>query len=95
MKTISETVRQELAALSGRSESDIDFTDIPATSPQDWSRASRGRFYRPIKKQLTVRIDADIIDWLKGSDEKGYQKRMNQILRNAMLSRLENNTPDQ
>jgi uncharacterized protein (DUF4415 family) len=65
-------------------ESEIDFSDIPETTASDWENASRGQFYRPIKKQLTVRIDADILEWLK-SQGKGYQGRLNKILRTAML----------
>jgi len=81
-----EAVRKELAALVGKSEDDIDFSDIPATTEQDWSGAVRARFYRPIKKQLTVRIDADILEWLKSGGPKGYQKRLNEILRKEMLT---------
>jgi uncharacterized protein (DUF4415 family) len=44
----------------------------------------RGKFYRPIQQQLTVRVDADVLEWLK-SQGSGYQSRLNDILRNAML----------
>ncbi|WP_036516466.1 BrnA antitoxin family protein [Nevskia soli] len=83
---IPESVRKELAALAARPESEIDFSDIPATSAKDWNGAQRGRFYRPIKKQLTVRIDADVLEWLKGQGA-GYQSRLNEILRSAMLKK--------
>jgi uncharacterized protein (DUF4415 family) len=46
--------------------------------------AERGKFYRPIKQQLTVRVDADVLEWLK-SQGSGYQSRLNDILRSAML----------
>ena len=85
MKQIPESVREELAALAKMSDEDIDFSDIPATTHEDWVGAVRGRFYRPIKQQLTVRIDADVLAWLKRDGEKGYQKRLNAILRDAML----------
>jgi uncharacterized protein (DUF4415 family) len=62
-------------------EKDIDLTDIPAR--RDWNRAAVGKFYRPIKKSLTIRIDADILAWLKGQG-KGYQTRINGLLRDAM-----------
>jgi uncharacterized protein (DUF4415 family) len=42
-------------------------------------------FYRPVKKQITARVDADVLAWLK-SQGKGYQSRMNAILRDAMLN---------
>lgn len=85
MKTIPEAVRKEIAGLMGKSDEDIDFSDIPATTERDWDGAVRGRFYRPVKKQLTVRIDADVLEWLKSGEERGYQRRLNAILRSAML----------
>lgn len=62
-------------------EEEIDLTDIPAV--RDWSKAVVGKFYRPIKKPLTIRIDADVLAWLKGQG-KGYQTRVNALLREAM-----------
>lgn len=90
MKKASKPVRNELAALAGKAESEIDYSDVPATTKQDWHDAVRGKFYRPIKQQLTVRVDSDILSWLK-SQGKGYQSRLNDILRNAMLSQLPHN----
>lgn len=84
MNKVPESIRKELAALAARPESEIDFSDLPATKEQDWRGAQRGKFYRPIKQQLTVRIDADVLEWLK-SQGKGYQSRLNDILRSAML----------
>jgi len=84
MKTVPETIRKELAALTTKPESEIDYSDLPPTSEQDWQGAARGKFYRPIKQQLTVRIDADVLAWLKAQG-KGYQSRLNVILRAAML----------
>ncbi|MDR3481908.1 MAG: BrnA antitoxin family protein [Burkholderiaceae bacterium] len=84
MNKVPESVRKELAALAAKQESEIDFSDIPASAAQDWKGAVRGKFYRPLKQQLTVRIDADVVEWLK-SQGKGYQSRLNEILRSAML----------
>jgi len=44
-----------------------------------------GKFYRPIKKSLTIRIDADVLAWVKRQG-KGYQTRINSYLRRAMES---------
>jgi uncharacterized protein (DUF4415 family) len=84
MKKVSEAIKRELAALAAMPEKGIDLSDIPATTRKDWEGSVRGKFYRPVKRQLTVRIDADVIHWLK-SEGKGYQSRLNSILRNAML----------
>jgi uncharacterized protein (DUF4415 family) len=88
MNKVPESVRKELAALAALPESGIDFSDLPPTTEQDWEGAVRGKFYRPLKQQLTVRIDADVVEWLK-SQGKGYQGRLNTILRAAMLKTLQ------
>jgi uncharacterized protein (DUF4415 family) len=40
-------------------------------------------FYRPVKRQLTLRLDADVIAWFKAHAEpdEGYQTRINRVLR--------------
>ena len=85
MSKVPDAVRKELMALAAKPEGEIDFSDIPATTEDDWKGAERGKFYRPVKRQLTVRIDADIVEWLK-SQGQGYQTRMNAILRREMLT---------
>ncbi|MCU6665612.1 MAG: BrnA antitoxin family protein [Silvania sp.] len=74
----------ELKALANKPDEDIDYSDIPATMDETWSEAVRGKFYRPLKTQASVRIDADVMEWLKRPG-KGYQTRLNAILREAML----------
>lgn len=74
---------EELKALQAMSDEKIDYSDVPATQPEEWQNAVVGKFYKPIKQQLTVRIDADVIAWLK-TQGKGYQTRINQLLREAM-----------
>ena len=86
MSKVSEAVRKEPAALAAKPESEIDVSDLPATTANDWRGANRGQFYRPIKRQLTVRIDADVLAWLKAQG-KGYQSRLNEILRAAMVGK--------
>ena len=76
---------KEINALEAMKESDIDLSDIPEV--HEWSGAVVGKFYRPIKKQLTIRLDSDIITWLKGQGG-GYQTRINTILRTAMQKGL-------
>lgn len=74
----------ELKALANKSDEDIDYSDIPPSSDEQWSNAERGKFYRPLKTQASVRIDSDVMEWLKRPG-KGYQIRLNAILREAML----------
>jgi uncharacterized protein (DUF4415 family) len=82
---LTEAEREEAKALVHMPDEQIDYTDIPELSQEQFAKGERGKFYRPIKKQLTIRIDADILFWLKQSGE-GYQTRLNAILRRAMLS---------
>jgi uncharacterized protein (DUF4415 family) len=77
----------ELAALAARPDSDIDYSDIPPLTEDFWKNAVRGRFYKPTKTSTTVRIDSDVLAWLKAQG-KGYQSRINAILRREMLSSL-------
>lgn len=81
MKNLSRKQKKELQALAAKPDSEIDLTDIPEIL--DWSGAVVGKFYRPIKKSLTIRVDADVLAWLR-SQGKGYQTRINQLLRAAM-----------
>ena len=76
--------RRELAELAARPESEIDFSEIPSLTEKFWQNAIPNPWYRPVKKQLTVRLDADVIAWLR-KNGKGYQTRMNSLLRSAML----------
>ncbi|QQZ27335.1 BrnA antitoxin family protein [Thiothrix subterranea] len=81
MKTEAD---KEWEYLVNMPDEEIDFSDIPKTTAEMWKNAEVGKFYRPVKKQGTVRIDADILAWLQ-SDGAGYQTRLNQLLRDAML----------
>jgi uncharacterized protein (DUF4415 family) len=71
----------KIRALRRLKDTEIDTTDIPPTL--DWSKAVVGKFYRPIKKPLTIRLDADVLAWFKGQG-RGYQTRINALLRSAM-----------
>ena len=73
-----------VAALAARPDSEIDLSDIPELSEKFWRNAVPNPWYRPVKKQLTVRLDADVIAWLR-KQGKGYQTRLNSLLREAML----------
>jgi uncharacterized protein (DUF4415 family) len=81
MKKVSKKQARELAALKNMPDNEIDLTDIPEIL--DWRNAVVGKFYRPIKTLVTIRVDADVLDWLKRQG-RGYQTRINQLLREAM-----------
>jgi uncharacterized protein (DUF4415 family) len=76
--------RAELKALAALPDDQIDTTDIPPASEAFWRNAVRNPFYRPVKQQLTVRVDADVLAWLRSAG-RGYQTKLNAILRKAMV----------
>lgn len=77
--------REELAMLAALPDEAIDMSDIAEAI--DGAAGERGRFYKPRKAQITARVDADVLDWLKAQG-RGYQGRMNAILRREMLAAL-------
>ncbi|MGN7871858.1 BrnA antitoxin family protein [Paracoccus sp. 22332] len=85
---LTEERRKELAKLDTLPVDQIDTSDIPELTDEQWASAVRGRFYRPIKQQITARVDADVLAWLKAGGQ-GYQSRMNAILRRAMMAELD------
>jgi uncharacterized protein (DUF4415 family) len=78
-----------LAELAKRPDSEIDFSDIPEATEGFWKNAVRNPFYKPVKKQVTVRIDADILAWLRAQGNEGYQSRLNATLRKVMLEDMQ------
>jgi len=75
----------EIRALETMNDREIDLSDLPEV--HDWIDAVVGKFYRPIKKPLTIRLDADVLAWLRAQG-KGYQSRINAILRAAMKDQI-------
>ncbi|MBR8836627.1 MAG: BrnA antitoxin family protein [Stigonema ocellatum SAG 48.90 = DSM 106950] len=74
-------IQAEIDALAALPEDQIKTDDIPEV--WDWNSAKRGLFYRPIKQQITLRLDADLIDWFKNhhQQDEGYQTSINRALR--------------
>jgi uncharacterized protein (DUF4415 family) len=78
---LTEAQLENLKRLAERPDDEIDYSDIPKIT--DFSGFEVGKFYRPMKEAVTVRLDADVVHWLK-RDGKGYQTRLNAILRQEM-----------
>ncbi len=85
---LSEKQLADLKALQVMPDSEIDYSDDPQVAPEAWQGAVVGHFYKPMKQQLTLRIDADVVAWFK-SQGRGYQTRINELLRRAMLKEVE------
>jgi uncharacterized protein (DUF4415 family) len=80
-RSVTAKQRAELDALAALPDDRIDTSEMPEI--RDWSGAKRGLFYRPVKQQLTLRIDADVVAWFKdhAPNGEGYQTDINRALR--------------
>jgi uncharacterized protein (DUF4415 family) len=79
-----KSIKSDLARLNRMKDSDIDYSDIPALGDEFFKKATVA--WPPAKQQLTIRLDADVLNWLKANG-RGYQTRINRILRAAMESK--------
>jgi uncharacterized protein (DUF4415 family) len=77
----SRKIGAELARLAALPDAAIDTADIPEV--RDWRGAVRGKFYRPIKQVVTIRLDADVVAWFKRRGPR-YQTAVNGALREYM-----------
>jgi uncharacterized protein (DUF4415 family) len=86
-RSLTRKQAAELKALAALPDDQIDTNDIPEV--RDWSGAKRGLFYRPVKQQLTLRLDADVVAWFKRNarDGRGYQTDINRALREYVHQR--------
>jgi uncharacterized protein (DUF4415 family) len=82
MKKLTKEQKRDIKAIAAKKDQDINFSDAPPVL--DWSGAEIGKYYRPKKKPVTMRLDSDVIEWLKAYG-RGYQTKANGLLRHAML----------
>jgi uncharacterized protein (DUF4415 family) len=81
-KPFSPEELEQLARLEAMPDSDIDTSDIPEITDEMWARAFRPGLHRPIKRPVTIRLDADIVGWFKEhAGDKPYQSEINRVLR--------------
>ena len=74
-KTLTPAQKAQLKRLQALHDADIDTSDIP--EQRDWAGARRGLFFRPIKQQLTLRLDADLIGewrWVSDPHQRGLAR---------------------
>ena len=81
MADLTPESQSEIRDLANMPDSDIDTDDIPEIT--DLADAKRGMFYRPVKQQITLRLDADVVHWFKvhARGGRGYQTDINRALR--------------
>jgi uncharacterized protein (DUF4415 family) len=76
--------KREIEALAAVPEDQIDTSDIPELPAGAWKNAVRGKWYRPVKQAVSIRLDVDVLAWLKAKGS-GYQTRVNGLLREKMV----------
>ena len=83
-KGLTPELMAQLEAIAAMPDDTIDLSDMPEVT--DWTNWTRGKFYRPVKQQLTLRLDADIVDWFKTRQggTRGYQTAINAALREVV-----------
>ena len=86
-QALTSKQKRELKAINELPDDRIDTSDIPELPKGAWRNAIRGRFYRPLKQAVSLRLDVDVVAWLK-KPGKGYQTRANRILRQRMLTEI-------
>jgi uncharacterized protein (DUF4415 family) len=85
MKKLTNKQREkELKVIAGIPDNGIDTSEIPVLTEEQLRLAVRGQMYRPIKKPVTMRLDSDVIAWLK-EEGRGYQTKANALLRKEMI----------
>lgn len=81
MPKLTEEQKAELDAIDKLPDDQIDASDIP-TKPIDWSKAKRGVFYRPVKQEITLKLDEYVVNWFKDNTPDGQDclENINQAL---------------
>jgi uncharacterized protein (DUF4415 family) len=84
---ISDELRAQLQAIADMPDDQINLSDPDAPEVLDWSKAVRGKFYKPVKKLKSLRLDADVLAFYEAGGP-GYQTRINRTLRASMILEL-------
>lgn len=82
--TIAPELLAQLQAVAAMPDDEVNLTDPDTPEVTDWTGAVRGKFYKPIKTLKSIRLDADVLAFFQAQG-KGYQTRINQVLRASMM----------
>ena len=86
MTELTDEQKARIERLKALPDEEIDTSDIPVVL--NVKNAKRGMFYRPVKQQITLRLDADVVAWFRehaGKNGRGYQTSMNRALREHVV----------
>ena len=84
LETLPPVSKEDLDRVDAIKDEDIDYSDIPETTDfSNFRPWEQRQMFKPVKISVTCKLDADVVAWLKQGG-KGYQTRLNTILRQAM-----------
>lgn len=87
-KETSSEREAQMRYLAELPDDQIDTSDIPEITDEQWATARRGAHFRPLKTPVTIRLDADVVAWFKENAQSGkYQSEINRVLRQHMADR--------
>ena len=87
-KETSAKRKAQMRYLAELPDDQIDTSDIPEITDEQWATARRGALFRPLKTPVTIRLDADVVAWFKETAESGkYQSEINRVLRQHMADK--------
>lgn len=80
---MTEEEKAQIERLKAMPDDEIDYSDIPPLTEKFWKNGIRNPYFRPVKQQLTLRLDADLVAWFKrrAGGKRGYQTGINRALR--------------
>jgi uncharacterized protein (DUF4415 family) len=84
-RTRSVRISSRTRDLYQKRDRSLDHSDVPQLPPAQWAKGVIGKYYRPLKSQISLRVDNDVLAWLK-SKGQGHLSRINAILRERMES---------
>src|SRR6202161_3488632 len=87
LEDLDQETQIRLGAVAALPDDQITLSDPDAPETLDWTGAVRGRFYKPVKKLKSLRIDADVLAFFEAQGP-GYQTRINNVLRESMIKEL-------
>ncbi len=86
-KPLGRSQLDQLAKIAAIPDEQIDTIDIPEAPVENWTHARRSDFYRPVKRSVTIRLDADVLAWFKQHAADGrYQTEINRVLRRHVIA---------
>lgn len=82
MVKLTDQQKEALKALEAIPEDQIDLSDIPEMTEEEWRNARRINIYKPDWQDITLRLDRNVVDWFEENAENDDEaaKIINEVL---------------